>query len=324
MGLRKKINREDLKKQIGEEAIFKYYFGDFSLGKSYNSVFRKDDKCSTGFYVTENGTLIYNDFATGEKYDFVKFVSKLKNISYYSAIDLIAADFKVYTSTCTETTTIKPIIKKQKDVFKVITRPFSKKDLNYWAKFAITKQELEQNNVYSVDAVVIGDRLIYTEYDHLKFAYLFKDDEGNGYFKVYSPLNKEFKWCSNVPLSIPFGLDSLPLKNKTLIITKSVKDCLILRKFFPDCIGLQNESKSSIKEETLLALRKIYNNIVIFFDADNPGKEAAKYFNEKYGFTTIHTPDNLYLKNKIKDPGDFVEQKGIVNFEKWLKYVNLL
>lgn len=327
MGLKSKVSREYLKQHIGDEAIFKYYFGDFSLGKAYNSVFRKDNKCSTGFYVTENGSLIYNDLATSEKYDFVKFVAKLKNLSYYGAVEQIAKDFNVNGSKdfTVSTTTIKPITKKPKDLFKVTIRPFSKKDIAYWEQFAITKQELIQNNIYSVSKVEVGDKLIYTDYGQLKFAYLFKDEDNtNGYFKVYSPLNKEFKWSGNVPISLPFGINNLPLKNKTLILTKSVKDCVILRKFFPECIGLQNESKSSIRHETLLALQKIYKEIIVFFDADNPGKEAAKYYTEQYGFKSVHTPDILFEKYKIKDPGDFVQQRGIEDFEKWLKYIKLL
>ena len=76
----------------------------------------------SGFYVTENGSLIYNDLATSEKYDFVKFVAKLKNLSYYGAVEQIAKDFNVSGNKdfTVSTTTIKPIVKKPKDLFKDI------------------------------------------------------------------------------------------------------------------------------------------------------------------------------------------------------------
>lgn len=329
MALKQNITREILKSKLGDENIFRYYFGEFEFNCAYHSIFRKDEKKSTGFYVSENGSIIYNDLTTGKKYDFVNFVMELFGLSFYKAIEHIAVDFGLLSGSKDhqKKPVIKPITQqkvKPKSVFTVKTRNFTQKDLIFWKQFAITKKELVNNNIFSVKAFQSTEYVIVTQENELKFAYLFKDEQEQGYFKIYSPNSNDFKWCGNVPLNLPFGMETLKCTGDTLIITKSVKDCLVLRKFFPECIGLQNESKSSISKATLNALKKCYKNIIIFFDSDNPGKEAAKYYKENYNFETVFTPEDLYIQEKIKDPGDFVAKYGIESFKKYLIYIGLL
>ena len=66
----------------------------------------------------------------------------------------------------------------------------------------------------------------------------------------------------------------------------------------------------------LLPLCKRFDNIVIFFDNDNTGKEAGEKISNlinshlpgKSKF--IHLPDEL-LESKIKDPSDLIHKKGL-------------
>jgi len=329
MGLKQKISRTFLKDHIGEEAIFRHYFGDFQLGRSYNSVFRKDNKSSTGFYISENGSIIYNDLATSEKYDFVRFVMTLHNLNYYQALERIAADFKAFPGVLKgvapkPSQPLTQLKKPKKATFKVVTRPFSKQDLQYWGQYYITDKELKQNDIFSVHSFQINDYTIYTETNQLRFAYLFKDDQNNGFFKIYTPNDKERKWLNNATLNMVTGLKSLNCTQKTLVITKSVKDYIVLKKFLPDVIALQNESKAAFSPKTIKILQKCFKNIIIWFDADDPGIEAAKYYTETYGFKAITTPNSAFVKFGVKDPSDMVKRFGLPTFTQYLQHLNLI
>lgn len=343
MALKQTISRQLLKEKFGDRNIFNYYFGqDLELGRSYKSVFRKDDRPSTGFYVNEKGSIIYNDLTTGKKYDFVSFVMALFGLTFYEAIQHIAKDFGLIEGATNYQK--KPIINpiehnkpKEKAPIIVQTRPFTQKDLQFWKQFSITKQELIQNNIFSVAAYESNNTektyVIKTKPTEIRFAYLFKDDEGSGFFKIYTPYSKDFKWVGNVPLSLVFGLDKLNYNAGTLILTKSVKDCIVLRKFGLEVIGLQNESPQSITEEMLFILKSTYSTIYTWFDSDKPGMKAANYYRKTYDIKPIFILNknmsiwqNLTIakKSQIKDPSDLVKQFGIEALAKYLKHINLL
>lgn len=346
MALKYNITPEQIYQQIGCVNLFNKYFGTFDYSTAYHSRLRQDNKKSTGFYVQEakynkqgkvisGGKVIYNDLTTGKKYNAISFVMALFKLDFYNALQRIAFDFKL-----TGDPNIKPVLQvvqpppiKETKHFSITTKPFTKADLKFWQQFGITKQELINNNIYSVYSVKVKTFTIFTEPDELKFAYLFKNDKGVGYVKIYTPYSEQWKWAGNVPLNLPFGLHSLPVNSDSLIITKSVKDCLLLRKWFPDCIGLQNESPSSITKETIKALKRCYKHIYIWFDFDRPGLSAANYYYKKHGFIPIFTlpiKQNVWRQltkakqQGIKDPSDFVKQYGLPLFEQYLKHIKLL
>ncbi len=335
MALKPKITRQLLKDNIGCHNIFTHYFGEFEIGKSYNSVFRQDDKPSTGFYVNANGSIIYNDLTTSKKYDFVQFVMELFKLNYYKAMERIAIDFGLIKGSKTPVA-IKPIHQpkaKELSVFTVTTRPFNKKDIAFWKTFGINKQELIANNIFSVEQVIIKDLVIETAYNELKFAYIFKDDEGKCYTKIYSPESEVWKWSGNVPLKLVYGMERLTCTGDRLIITKSVKDYLVLKKFFPEVIALQNESPASLTKKDIKALKKCYSEIILWFDMDRPGIKAANYYKKEHGFKTYFIGStkrtiwqnlSVIKRDGIKDPADFVRRYGLKTFELYLKHLNLV
>ena len=325
MALKPKITREFIKEKIGDANVFNFYFGDFDFNKSFHSIFREDKKKSTGFFVSKNGSIVYNDFTTSEKWDFVTFVMKLYGINYYKALEQIAIDFNLIPG---ERSKEKPAIVKHiyinkpkpEKVIKVGVIKFRKHHLDYWKQYEITEEELKDNNVYAVNNMYINGWKIPTIDDDLRFAYLITDENNKEYLKIYSPYDKEYKWVSSAPLNVPFGLNDLPISSDTLIITKGQKDRILLKKYFTDVLATQNESSSALKPETADALKKVYKKIYVWFDNDNAGKEASKFYVDSYGFIPVFTPN----KADIKDPSDFVAKYGLAIFEQYLKYIKLL
>jgi 5S rRNA maturation endonuclease (ribonuclease M5) len=324
--LKRKITEEELYKHIDDYDIYNHYFGAFEFGKSYPSVFREDENPSTGFFKTGEGRIIYHDFSTDEKWGSIKFVAKLHDINYFHAMNKIAMDFGIIEGKDKSERAViaahKPKPKPDKK-YDVDIRKYNKAELDYWAQFGITEQELLDNFVHPVAELKINYFTIENPNNYLRFVYIVHH-KGDRYVKVYSPHDKKFKWCGNVKIYMPFGLEELPYESDTLIITKGQKDRLIWKKYFPDVIALQNESKDSLREEVADLILSKYKRVIVNFDCDVAGKRAAEYYKETYGWETISVPDIYYEKQGIKDFADLVKERGLNVFEKFLKYNKLI
>lgn len=302
-----------------DSEIFRKYFGEFEIGKKYPSKFRRDSNPSTGFFVNDKGQIIYNDFTTGEKLSAIDFVIKLYGISYKQALEKINNDYQLGD--------IPKFVfeKKQKEKVELYVFPkdFDKGELAYFNSYNISREELINNDVFSIKQIYLKDKFIKYFDRKLHFAYRLIDGD-EVFFKIYSPnSNNSYKWISNIPLSKPFGLNTLPKKSKRLIVTKSLKDKIVLNKVFTDVIALQNESPSSFPRELITKLLEDYEDILINFDADEPGKKAAKFYETTYGFSSFCIPEQIYIKHKLKDYSDFIQKFGLEKLKGLLEWQNL-
>jgi DNA primase len=331
--LSKKIKKSDLLSKIPDQEIFKKYFGELDLNKSYNSVFRKDKRPSTGFYINRNGKLIYNDFVTGEKLDCIDFVSKVYEISIDKAIDKILTDFGIKDHNELSSLETKVVVQKEKKkkVYDVGYSDWTQEHLDYWNSYCITQKELEDNYVYPVDSIYVNGYCV-ANGGQLRFCYLINTPKDT-YIKIYSPFDPEYKWMGNVPGDEIFGYYDLPYKSKTLIITKSQKDRILFKKYFTDVIAVQREGTGVITEEQAKSLMSKYDNIYVNFDVDKQfvkgqwrylGKEAMTHFNKEYGWKWINVPNHYFDNHGIKDFSDLVKERGIKVFENYLKHKELI
>jgi hypothetical protein len=325
------ITTQYILSKIDEVQIFYYYFGRFELGKNYPSKLRKDNKNSTGFYVNKNGKLIYNDFGTGEKLNCFSFVAKLHGLTFIETLKKIAQDFGLVDGNT------QPIAKsilnqsiefdkeyKRNTLIQFIPGQWTANRLRYWSEYEITKDELTTQEVYPVDKLFINKKEIYN-LDELCFAYVVREktkDGENIYIKIYCPFSDRMKWLSNVPLTIPFGLNTLKYGTDHIAIGKAQKDRMILLKFIISVIGTQNESESAI---TPVLSKHICHNFprrTIIWDADETGVENCKKFNSR-GFGYFNTPNEL-LAMGIKDVSDYVKVFGLKALEKLLKIKGII
>ncbi len=331
------ITKNDLLSKVTVEEIFGFYFGPFTLKKTYSSPLRKDTKPSFGFYYNSHGELMSHDITKKEKLDCIGFVARLKGINYYEAINLICSDFNICGvekgSYILNTSSMED--RKQSSIFsdnlkkktkiQIVKRDFTKEELDYWysKNKCITKEELEENNIFSIEELYINKVLVPNYKKELRFAFYQQDNTTKkGYFKIYSPYSKSYKWISNIPLSLPFGIDRLEFKSDTLVITKSLKDLIILKKIFTDVIATQNESVSAI--ERCLDITKLYNRIIIIWDSDSVGVENCKEITEEYNWEYFNTPKYLYEEKGITDITEYVEYFGLESLKKRLKEKKIL
>lgn len=323
-------NDEYVLSRITDNQIFYYYFGPFKLGEVYPSKFRKDRNPSTGFYVNKHGELIYNDLSTSEKLNCFAFVAKMFNLKYWDAVRKVAADFglvygkdaKVVTAQILKATEDFDRDRKNETMIQFKPGKWSEEHKKFWKLFEITGAELKRERVYPIEDLYVNKFYVSNPNKEIRFAYV-ENIEGKDKIKVYAPYSKKMKWLTNIPLNVPFGLNDLKFESDKVIITKSKKDLIILKKFFSDVIATQNESESALREDHTDLLTKRFKRKIILWDNDETGLNSAQKFVDK-GFESFIIPLEEYQRHGIKDVSDYVKYYGLDALKDLFKNANLI
>jgi hypothetical protein len=325
-----KITSDVVLGQLEEAEIWFAYFGPFEIGQITHSVFREDKHPSTGFYISRTGRIIYNDLSTSEKLDCFAFVAKKNNITYGQAVKQVACDFgllpcgtpKFKKGMLDKAQVAAKMVKKHTEI-EIVPERWNDTNLEYWKRYFIDEDELRDNDVYAVKKVFVNGRLAPNYSKQQRYAYVL-NVAGRSYKKIYTPLasQKDFKWITNVPLKIPFGINTLPYKSERLFICKAQKDRMIFKKFFTDVIATQNESPAALNERTIDHIRKNYKYVTVCPDPDATGSNFANYCNDS-GFDICYIADKAQAKG-LKDFADFTEVYGLTWLEKYFKLKGFL
>ena len=138
-------------------------------------------------------------------------------------------------------------------------------------------------------------------------------------FKIYRPysLYRKDKWRTNCSTIDVQGFEQLPENGDLLIITKSLKDVMVLYKLGYNAVALQSEN-DKLNYKIYQNLSERFKRIVILFDNDEPGILNAEIFSERYGIPYTFIP----ISEKIKDISDYIHYHGIDSAKNLMK--NLL
>jgi len=327
----KKLNKDYILSKISDAQIFGYYHGPFKLGQIECSRLRKDRNPSCGFYISRSGKLIYNDLARkDESYDCFAYVAKLYNLSFGDAVKKIAADFGLVNGVATPE--VKKVMKEMGDFdksFKQQTRihfraaKWNDDNLAFWKQYHITQDELEANGVYAIKQLFINDYPVTNKNNDMRYA-LTLNHKGEMLTKIYAPGAESLRWLSNIPLDVPFGMDTLkPNKDSKLFIAKAQKDRIVLLKFLQSVIATQNESETSINKETFKKISFNFSQWYLGWDPDEKGLAEMAAL-EKKGFTPMHLPIRDFEENGIKDYADLAKERGLGAVEDYLKQNNII
>jgi DNA primase len=151
------------------------------------------------------------------------------------------------------------------------------------------------------------------------YVYEFENDS----FKAYLPLETgEKKWVSNASKDILQGYEQLPKEGDHLIITKSLKDVMVLYELGFNAVAVQGET--SYPDETVMEeLKQRFSKIVVLFDNDgvfNPpkgvagkGKQATKKFCTKFDLP-------YFFITGAKDVSDFIKEYGFESAKNEIEY----
>jgi 5S rRNA maturation endonuclease (ribonuclease M5) len=270
-----KITLEYINSYVSDYDIYCYYLGyKFIIGKVFNSPLREDNTPSFGIIQKNNGALIFNDFARNMSGDVVKFVQLLKNLNTRKeALELIHKDLILQGNRASSEmlkVTFQPIKKATKKIG-VVRQPFTSTDLNYWLKFNITEEILKFYEVASAKYVLTED-IVSWVYTTENPCYVYKVYDK---LKTYRPLaHKNEKWLGSLTKNYILGYKQLPETGDLLIITKSLKDVMVLYSLGYTAISSSSEGvllPISVMED----LQKRFKHIILLYDNDIAGKEYA-------------------------------------------------
>lgn len=242
----------------------------------YRNPLREDNNPSAGFYYGDNGMLFFHDFASGKHYNFVSVVKEKYNLSYVEALDRIKKDKENIHNLKVG------VIEEEEVNLQIVLSPNTH---NYFSKLGISDYTLNRYGVSNVKCVYRNGKLHWrATLDNPIFSYSFP----SGRIKLYRPLSvdKAKKWYGNSNAEDVAGLNCLPKSSKLLILTKSMKDVMVLREMGFNAISFNGESVGSgdvpYLEDLIRTLKYRFENIVLLYDNDEAGVKHSLKLEGKY------------------------------------------
>lgn len=306
------ITKDFLLSKYSEETFFEYYIGFPVTKKLFTSVLRDDKKPTCSFYRNRQGELIYKDFGNGDHLTFIGLVMKMFDLSYYQALNKIAQDFGlIKTNNIKVQTKIiessNKIIDSGPTYIQIKAKEFTQDELNWWNKFGINEELLTKYKIYSCEHVFINGRLsISSTSKNYIFGYYFGKDKDRELWKIYMPLRKTFRFLNNLSAKTLQGYEQLPESGPLLVITKSLKDCVVFNRLgIPACAP--NSETIIVDKEIMNELKERFKYIVFYWDRDYAGVTNLYKIRKVY-------PECAYFvnpENTAKDLSDCVEKYGL-------------
>ena len=270
----------------------------------------REDNSPTVHIINWNHRLLYKDWGCPEhSFDCFEYIKYKYNTDFYGTLRLIDSAFGLGLSAGVRLSrTVRKVERETKSQtpsrLLVRTRNWEYRDKLYWEQFGITKDILRIFDVKPITHVWINEQ----RFSCNSISYRYRFDCG---YKIYRPLERDFKWFSNVGSECIQGYRQLPERGKTLVLTSSLKDVMCLAVLDYPSIALQSEmlvpSEGTIKEA-----QARFEEVIVLYDNDfnnerNPGQTMARKICSRYGLDNIVIPS--YYGSK--DISDLVRDHGL-------------
>lgn len=289
---------------ISDYDIYTYYIGrKVPLSRAINSPLRSDNNPSFSLY--EAGDRVrWIDFSLNEEGSVTDFVMKLFNLSFKEAL------MKVFQDLCygkVENLNIKvdeKRVKSSANYIKVKVQNLTDIDNSYWGRYYVSEELLKFYNIYSCKVVFFDSNpWLYYKNTNPIYGYLFFKD-GKYSWKIYRPFeSKTNKFKGSVDFSILQGYTQLPESGDTLIITKALKDVVVLRRLGYYSVAPQSEN-ILIKPSVFNELKERFTKIYTLMDNDLTGKMSTERYTSKYNTIPL-------MLTEAKDISDYIEKFGL-------------
>ncbi len=311
-----KITKELLLSKNSEETYMEHYLGIPVKKGLFKSPLRKDSKPTASFFRNKKGDLIFHDFRGDFYGNFISVVMELFQCSYYKALKIIANDFGINNYKNYEKHESKieysGIIFKETQstsIIQVEKKEFSQKELDWWDSFGISKTTLSKYKVVSCSSIFLNGQYFTSSSDKSPiFGYYGGKKDGIELWRIYMPTKKTFRFLSNWSSSIIQGSKQLIESGDYCILSKSLKDVMLLHEFnFISCAP--NAESITISKSQFDKLNQKFNNIIIFFDNDLAGVQGAHRYKKQFNCKCI------FIKRKYaKDISDLYKKLSSTQF----------
>lgn len=338
-GYNKVIKKEDILAKVSQEDIFKLFIETEIIYNNkdvkYKAPYRPDNNPNCYFDKILD-TIYFVDFADYKKSkNCIVFASRCLKLSYDDTLLYLYDYFNINNSFVEIPIKISnnigenKIKKESKSIF-IIPRNFDNRDVEFWSKYEISKANLVEDRVIPINLYRgINSKGEYFTVRPFDIAYSIENFQDSMKKKIYRPFgNRKEKWFSNCNQDDIGMIEYLPWVGELLVITKSYKDCRVLKNQNLNSIWLQNEGmfpKSSIIKN----LCERFEKIIVWFDNDSAGQSAVKIVSKNINSIYPNKAIPLFLppillQDKIKDPSDFIASKGKKELNNFLKEKNII
>lgn len=304
------LDKDTVLTKVSEYQIFKYYCSHFDEpDRKFKSDLR-EDKTPTVSISKFRGKLWYKDFGCPEhSFDCFSYVGYKYNLNFYESLIHIDRSFGLGLSAGVHSSRtvrkVDPRIReKTRSNIQVKVRAWEHQDKLYWEQFGITKRILTIFDVHPISHYWINE----LRFSCTSLGYRYRFDCG---YKIYRPLESDFKWSSNVGSECLQGYRQLPQHGDIVFLTSSLKDIMCLAVLGYPSFALQSEMLMP-REETIAEAKARFKEVIVLYDNDfdnprNPGQTMAAKICSTYGI------DNLVIPSyyRSKDISDLVRDHGL-------------
>jgi hypothetical protein len=334
---------ENILELVPEVILWRYYTGvNFTLNKPFCATYRIDNNPS--FSIRENkytGRLSGVDWARDWHGDIFNYLEMVYSISFYYTLIKINIDFDLKLAYSTLRYPIEGLkvnkissedkikvenynvaIKASQIKLQIVKRVSTERDIEYWAQYGISRETLNYYHVTPVLELYRNGECIYryisldSEYDPC-FAYYFPRSK---HIKCYFPYRKDRRFLGNISnLTDIQGYDQCDIKgpSRLLVLTKSMKDCMLLHEFGIDAIAIHGETQK-FSPDFIRHIKKYYPRIVSLYDRDPSGFLGARYLWKEYRIAPFFIPK----RTECKDISDLYKKHGREVAEKMIHVIS--
>lgn len=325
------ISKEEILRRITQEEIFKMVLGYLPREHSYVfSPFRQDNMpdCYFEWY---KDNLYFIDWAEPiqkrRHRDCFNMVQDSFGVSFYKSLEIVNDHFKLnllaghHDDSDYVIGQRKKVEEQKKKIKSPKSMPFKARmfnaqgDRDFWQPYEITRSDLIKDEVFPIIWYKVFSKRLKSHVVIRPNTRSYLIGNFNPRVKIYTPDKKgKGKWATNCTQNDIWGYDDLPLFGKQLVISKSYKDYRVLKNQGTTVIAFQNEGMLP-SQEILESLIERFEEIIVLFDNDRAGIEAAKKLVEtinevqpgKARFIYLNTS---LLRHRISDPSDYIKGKG--------------
>lgn len=283
-----------------------------SLTEKITNPFRNDKR--PGCWLREyQGRILFTDYAfpSFNKFNVLHAINFFRNKGLHDAASVVATNLHYSTRPIISHCVVKTgdTIKPKNGHTEIYFVPHSDKngkfcyvehDMKYWQPVGVSAEDLREANIFSIKHFFINGSYMRPQ-KFPAYAYVLP----SGKIKIYVPYaSKDFKWFGSQRKEDIWKFGN----SKKLLITKSLKDCLVLKKILTDW-----EIWSFASEGVIPDIEIEHEELFFLYDNDLAGHKASErlvkqfggkalFFNEKIGKDSfeIGTKSMDLLKEELK------------------------
>ena len=292
----KALTVENIRKLVDDYSLISHYIGEeLELNTTYSSPLREgDDNPSFSIFWGYGGVhehrLYFKDQAgigSGDVYTFLRLflnASSILEVMRQINYDLqLGLDDDENCKGLRPTVLVKKLpLNREKPRIEIVAKTNKKEFNNYWqGKYEITEETLKKYFVKCVQDVhyVYSGKTSITTPQSLCIAYFIGE-----YCKIYQPFEKkEYKFRNNFPSTYVEGHLQLDWsKTDLLVITKSMKECMLFRQHW-NIQAVAGKSETTMIPDFLMnKYLQHFKRVVLWLDQDCAGCAATEKYVSLY------------------------------------------